>query len=155
MGWLIYGNIIFYDPADQCYDKAYSLWAIMLAVIIFGYCSMCKCCCLSMVFCVIIPMLLYAARQQQRPNWAPADNGILSNMVKTRFNVNRDGADKTCAICLENFQDDDEVVPLPCNPKHVFHEACISDWLRTNNVCPLCKVPVNKEALKNQRDNMA
>jgi len=42
---------------------------------------------------------------------------------------------QSCHICLETFEDDDAVTPLLCG--HVFHENCISEWLRRSNVCPL------------------
>ena len=112
---------------------------------------MCKCCCLSLVFCVMIPLVIYASRQAQRPDWAPASDGFIGRLVHDRFNVNRDGGDKTCAICLEDFKEDEEVIPLPCDPKHIFHVKCIEDWLRANNACPLCKKPIDEQAISAQR----
>ena len=60
-----------------------------------------------------------------------------------RFNPEDFKAQKECAICMESFGEDDEVTPLPCNGKHYFHTACISEWLKTNATCPLCREPVN------------
>jgi hypothetical protein len=121
-GWLVYGNVIFYDKKDMCDEKAYNLWLIMFMLIIIGYCEMCKCCCFSVLFCVLIPLLFVAGRMQQRPDWAPASDGFIGNLVHTRFNVNKNGQDQTtCTICMEEFKDNDEVIPLPCNPKHIFH----------------------------------
>ena len=47
-----------------------------------------------------------------------------------------------------DFTERDEIIPLPCDEKHYFHEPCIKDWLKQNNNCPLCKKPITKEALK-------
>ncbi|CAG8432863.1 7351_t:CDS:2 [Diversispora eburnea] len=44
----------------------------------------------------------------------------------------------TCAICIEEFQDDELLRVLPC--EHEFHAKCIDEWLTTkSSKCPLCK----------------
>lgn len=42
-----------------------------------------------------------------------------------------------CIVCLSDFQDGDRVRCLPC--KHVFHTACIDEWLGRDAHCPLCR----------------
>ena len=59
-----------------------------------------------------------------------------------------------CPICMADFLESDEIVPLPCDEKHYFHQACIKAWLEKNNTCPLCKKEITKEALKAQKKNM-
>ena len=44
--------------------------------------------------------------------------------------------DTICSICLENFNNDDEVRVLNCN--HYYHDKCISKWFERNSKCPLC-----------------
>ncbi|CAG8507972.1 10751_t:CDS:1, partial [Acaulospora morrowiae] len=45
---------------------------------------------------------------------------------------------ETCAICLEDFDNGDEVRELPC--RHWYHVECIDPWLTTkSSSCPLCK----------------
>lgn len=52
-----------------------------------------------------------------------------------------DGSDEnlTCSICFNSFLDTDEkCLKLKCN--HMFHEACIIQWIfKTSNTCPLCR----------------
>lgn len=44
----------------------------------------------------------------------------------------------TCAICIENLDDDDEVRGLSCG--HAFHAGCLDPWLTCRRACcPLCK----------------
>ncbi|GAB2283253.1 hypothetical protein Dimus_017775 [Dionaea muscipula] len=46
-----------------------------------------------------------------------------------------------CAICLNEFQDDEVLRLLPeCN--HVFHRVCIDAWLSTRTTCPVCRSSV-------------
>uniref|UniRef100_A0A7S4RLR2 RING-type domain-containing protein n=1 Tax=Alexandrium monilatum TaxID=311494 RepID=A0A7S4RLR2_9DINO len=45
------------------------------------------------------------------------------------------GRCESCAICLEDFEGGDAVLPLPCG--HVFHTRCIALWLSRSRSCPL------------------
>jgi hypothetical protein len=42
-----------------------------------------------------------------------------------------------CTICQEEFVDKEEVVRLSC--EHFFHVSCISQWLKVNATCPVCR----------------
>lgn len=45
---------------------------------------------------------------------------------------------ESCAICLEDFEQDDMVRGLVCG--HVFHKECVDPWLSNRKACcPLCK----------------
>nr|GMC87740.1 RING-H2 finger protein ATL54 [Ipomoea batatas] len=46
-----------------------------------------------------------------------------------------------CAVCLNEFQDDETLRLLPkCN--HAFHIPCIDTWLRSHTNCPLCRAGI-------------
>ncbi|KAF9594686.1 hypothetical protein IFM89_034369 [Coptis chinensis] len=71
----------------------------------------------------------------------PACKTAINELNKVRF----DGGDSMiskCTICFDEFEVGSEVTKLPC--KHVFHGKCISPWLHTSHLCPICrfKMPV-------------
>ena len=59
-----------------------------------------------------------------------------------------------CPICLQKYKGSDIIKEFPC--KHIFHKNCIFKWLKTSNVCPLCKYDitndVNNIVLKTEED---
>mmetsp|Transcript_1851 Transcript_1851/g.5582 ORF Transcript_1851/g.5582 Transcript_1851/m.5582 type:complete len:628 (+) Transcript_1851:128-2011(+) len=42
-----------------------------------------------------------------------------------------------CMVCLCPFEEGERVRRLPCN--HVFHTACVDEWLGRDAHCPLCR----------------
>jgi hypothetical protein len=55
-----------------------------------------------------------------------------------------------CGISLEDFQNDSDVIALPC--RHAFMEGQIRRWIITDNhsTCPTCRAPVQPVQLANQ-----
>ncbi|KAG6582623.1 Brassinosteroid-responsive RING protein 1, partial [Cucurbita argyrosperma subsp. sororia] len=50
-----------------------------------------------------------------------------------------------CAVCLCEFQDDEEVRFLK-NCKHIFHKECLDGWMiRDQRSCPLCRTLIVPE----------
>ena len=50
--------------------------------------------------------------------------------------------DSVCCICYGNYEQDDQIVQLPCDSRHIFHYECIDRWLQTRQVCPICKAEI-------------
>jgi WD40 repeat protein len=46
-------------------------------------------------------------------------------------------SNSVCAICIEEFKIDDNVVKLNCN--HLFHKACYDRAAKSNSNCPTCR----------------
>lgn len=46
-----------------------------------------------------------------------------------------------CSICLLEYEPQDKVKILPCN--HNFHVGCVDEWFNIDDICPLCKKPIN------------
>ena len=50
-----------------------------------------------------------------------------------------------CAICLDSIQKGQNVAKMPCDGGHVFHDRCVSEWLKTRNTCPICRFALEAE----------
>lgn len=46
----------------------------------------------------------------------------------------------SCAICIEDFNNDDIVRKFGCS--HIYHSECVDTWVIENNTCPICKITV-------------
>ena len=53
-----------------------------------------------------------------------------------------------CSFCMENFEQDQPVIVLPCDSRHYFHSRCILVWSRTQKNCPLCKIGFDEAKIK-------
>ncbi len=47
----------------------------------------------------------------------------------------------SCCICLSEIKKGKNTILLPC--KHMFHSKCITDWLKSNNTCPMCRKEID------------
>ena len=57
---------------------------------------------------------------------------------------NATGDNDLCAVCLEEMKPGNDLTMLACDGRHVFHSACVSEWLLTASRC----CPVDKQDLK-------
>ncbi|CAH9137609.1 unnamed protein product [Cuscuta epithymum] len=63
---------------------------------------------------------------------------VVTKCITAEVFVPSHGEDKSCAICLEVYQDREEVgTMMKCG--HDYHVSCISKWLSMKKVCPICK----------------
>ena len=74
------------------------------------------------------------------------DNDDNKDKDKTK-NKNKDsngnnGKVEKCSICLEEFKNGESIRRLPC--LHIFHTDEIDRWLRTNHICPICRIPIDE-----------
>jgi len=56
---------------------------------------------------------------------------------------------------MVEFEEDDDVTPLPCDKAHYFHESCIETWIKTKPECPLCRTEITYEQLQEQKAKLA
>ncbi|CAO2143276.1 unnamed protein product [Urochloa humidicola] len=77
----------------------------------------------------------------------PAAAAAVANLGKRTFHFHDAGGGddgsasrQSCSICLDDFEDGEEMSVMPCTGGHEFHTSCVTEWLgRYSNVCPLCR----------------
>ena len=87
-----------------------------------------------------------ARRMSRDRREAKADVGIPAEVLATLPTLTypedafteEGGHCDCCAVCLEDYIDGDELLRMP-NCSHVFHAACLEDWLTDNSTCPCCR----------------
>ena len=70
---------------------------------------------------------------QARANPAPANleevDEVIRSLKTQLFAESMRRAD-SCIICIEKFQPTDFIAEATCQAHHVFHSACLNEWLR-------------------------
>ena len=72
----------------------------------------------------------------------PASQEIINKLkhfkMEKGFYINEDKFEfPKCTICLMEISEGTEAILLPC--EHIFHEKCITKWLKIHSTCPLCR----------------
>ena len=65
------------------------------------------------------------------------------NKHSRAYNALKDAGKEECIICLLEFSEDDtsqKIAELSC--KHIYHEGCIKEWIKNNDICPICRRPI-------------
>lgn len=82
VGWLIYGNVMYFKNGSNCSEKAPGLNTIMFFILLLGYFEMLKCCCMGTCVCIMLPVMFFAVRRARRPAWVPAAPQFLQNLAR-------------------------------------------------------------------------
>lgn len=72
-------------------------------------------------------------------NTGLSEEEVLESLKHTKYFLfgEENAGKECCSICQEDYVEDDELGVLDCD--HSFHSACIQQWLRSKNLCPICK----------------
>ncbi|KAK9983722.1 hypothetical protein SO802_033247 [Lithocarpus litseifolius] len=70
------------------------------------------------------------------------DSSILKAIPTFTYSSKTDSLE--CAVCLSEFEDDDQGRVLP-KCEHSFHVECIDTWFQSHSSCPLCRAPVQAD----------
>ena len=61
------------------------------------------------------------------------------DILRRDYPLNNNNEKYECSVCCEELQIGDKMAAFSCPGKHIFHENCILQWLKTNNNCVLCR----------------
>lgn len=68
----------------------------------------------------------------------PASSDSIAKLQALRYeDGGGDVRESSCMICFEEFEGGMEVTRMPC--MHVFHGDCLTRWLESSRLCPLCR----------------
>ncbi|KAK6644567.1 hypothetical protein RUM43_000834 [Polyplax serrata] len=88
------------------------------------------------IFVIIFFLIVkyFKDRRRQRRYCLPKSS--LNKITIHKFKKN--DPYEICAICLEEYVENDKLRVLPCS--HAYHSKCIDPWLtKSRRVCPVCK----------------
>lgn len=87
------------------------------------------------------PLLRHLAEHQGPQQGSGYSKSELASRLDPPFSWSGKAAKEntwtTCIVCLSDFKDGEQCRMLPCD--HVFHVACIDEWLVRSPKCPICK----------------
>ncbi|MFM7858532.1 MAG: RING finger domain-containing protein [Flammeovirgaceae bacterium] len=68
---------------------------------------------------------------------------LLVNEFTTDNSLKFSEENKSCAICMVNYEVGEKYMILEC--LHRFHECCVKEWFKQMNTCPICKALVYQD----------
>jgi hypothetical protein len=149
--WLLVTLWYYTDFTPACYEPypSYGLlvFTVVLCLVIpsafFVLCMMS----LLIVFSPCIGYQIFKGYMNQRQR-EKMKTQVIEALSKVTYSQIKIGDSSECAICLGNFEEDACVTPLGCDIRHYFHYECIKQWMREKNECPLCKMEIGVNNLK-------
>jgi len=147
--WFIIGSVWSFNAncngnADHVVRLCVALVFVHIALCIFGCCACCCACCGTLV-----QIAQQMERQQAPPGATKSQISQLKALKYKEGLIEKDSAN--CAICLADYEDDEELRYLPCN--HHFHSECVDQWLLINKSCPFCKREIDGKESTNEKSS--
>ncbi|GAU40583.1 hypothetical protein TSUD_36000 [Trifolium subterraneum] len=134
------------DPAENNKSIATIIEILAVMILFSGFLSLYSSKCSDRQQGVIFDLSLPTGGSGLRAQNNEPSNGLNQDVIDTfptfRYsNVKGLKIGKStlaCAICLNEFQDDETLRLIPkCS--HVYHHGCIDIWLVSHNTCPVCR----------------
>lgn len=73
-------------------------------------------------------------------------NQLEKQKVKCTGSTNDEAEENMCCICHEGMKKGDSILSLSCD--HVFHHACVKEWLVVADTCPTCRLQINENTVQ-------
>jgi len=140
-------EMIWTFKTDTCRVTAPALYMLSVVLVSINLSlvglALVACCCIFSCLGVLYTFYPNLFRRQNEPEGA--SQTLIDALETKKFTADMlPSDDRICAICLDQYNVDDEIRILRCKPKrHHFHRACVDQWLALNKTCPLCKVAID------------
>ena len=93
-----------------------------------------------------------AAAAAQPKTVPPASRKFIDNLKELHVTADDllEENNKECLVCLEEQKVGGLGVKLPCG--HLYHRACVVDWLRRHCTCPCCRFEVESDDVEYEKE---
>ena len=82
-----------------------------------------------------------------RINSSKTQKSILEKLNQYHATDHEFFQNKVCLVCMQEFKNEDDVTPLPCDLGHYFHPNCIEEWVACRGNCPLCHIEISQQSM--------
>jgi hypothetical protein len=136
---MICASIILYITTNDCRHESSAFWWMILAIILIQSCQICLIPVLLFLFtCLCLPCLLCIVRR-----FINARMEHIQNLPVHIHTHTHNSEEDPCSICYSGYELGESIKTLPCG--HIYHVACIDEWLHIRNICPMCRQPIDQE----------
>ena len=120
------------NPTVELQDHFSDLFVLLFYLVLYSFITVTG-------FCAIIGFLYIFIRCFQNYKRHYLSRAAVNKLPTHKFKSGETNEfSETCAVCLEDFQENDKLRVLPCG--HAYHTKCIDIWLiKTDSVCPQCR----------------
>ena len=145
--WFLYGNYeILFDKTgiEESFEKNILLTYYLTILILFGFYIFAKIIVLLIFMIILCPCISYVLisdiiNEYKQAQKAKKLQEQLNDISYEDYVKNNGNEVDMCIICTDNFKNNDRVIQLSCNNKHVFHSDCIKTWIMKKTICPMCR----------------
>lgn len=151
--WFLYGNILLLTDkmgVEESIRQNTLLTYYMSILILIGYFIFAKIIFYTLFFITFCPCIVYLLLKDLHNGYIISQKAkrLQEKLKPINFQdylIDHGNENDLCVICHDNFKEDDKVVVLPCNIKHLYHSECIYAWIKKKPICPLCKKEIAEE----------
>ncbi|KAL5255655.1 hypothetical protein ACHWQZ_G011032 [Mnemiopsis leidyi] len=87
----------------------------------------------------------------------PKNQGATKEMISNKTSLQQyhksdNHENDSCIICISDFEENEGIRLLPCC--HIYHFACVDNWLKRKKTCPMCRSPIDEKPTKMYLERM-
>lgn len=151
--WFLYGNLCILtnkNGVENSLKENVLMTYYITILLLLGFFIFAKFIFYIIFFISFCPCISYVMFTEMREEYRrkQRERRIEEKMVPITYEeyIQLNGAEcDSCIICAELFKEKSAVVQLPCSVKHLFHEACIKQWIKNKTICPICRTELKDE----------
>ena len=158
--WFLYGNYeILFDKngVEESLQKNILVTYYITILILFGFFIFAKIIFYLVFIIIFCPCISYVLFSDIREEYKQAQKAkkLQEQLIDISYEdyLKKNGSEADmCIICTDSFKNNDRVIELSCNNKHVFHADCIKTWIAKKTICPMCRADLVPD-LDEENDN--